>query len=183
MDNVFLFPADGGGTARPDVTPAAEEGRELESLLPLIRDENQREDLRRCHPDGRCYPWGVRETGGNRSAWEMMAPGDLVLGCRDRSIVSAAFVRMKLHHPALAARLWGDPPGGPYALIVFSDRPHVGEVPIVPQMHGYLELDVRGFSRLDPEKRDRILRGYGSLETFVRLGLRYDFPFSFRHSE
>ena len=65
----------------------------------------------------------------------------------------------------------------------FFNKPHVGEVPIVEQMLGYLDQEFSGFTRLNPEKCENILRAFGSLEIFVRLGLRYDFPFSFRHSE
>ena len=50
-------------------------------------------------------------------------------------------------------------------------------------MLGYLDQEYSGFTRLNPEKRETILNAFGSLEIFVRLGLRYDFPFNFRHSE
>jgi hypothetical protein len=182
MANVFICPI-GEEAATAHVGFAVEAGYELETLLPLIRNEVQVENLRRYCPDGRCYVWGVREKGDNLSAWDMVARDDLVLGYRNRSIVSAAFVLMKVRNPLLAERLWGRNAEGPFGLMWFSDKPHVGEVPIVSQMLGYLDQEYRGFSRLSPEKCQTILNAYGSLEVFVRLGLRYDFPFNFRHSE
>jgi len=176
MDNVFIVSMEDEAAAPFGTT--LETGCSLETVLPFV-DGPQADALRRLCPDGTCHVWGVRDEGDNRATWEGMVPDDLVLGVRGRTVVSAFRVRMKISHPALAARLWG----GPFGLICFSDRPHVGEVPIVPQMFWYLDSDGRGFRRLDPKKRDNILRDYGSIDVFVRLGLRYDFPFSFRHSE
>jgi hypothetical protein len=112
-----------------------------------------------------------------------MSENDLVLGYRNRSIVSAATVLMKIDHPSLAIALWGNQTEGPPRLMSFFDKPYVGEVPIVEQMLGYLDQEFSGFTRLNPEKCENILHAFGSLEIFVRLGLRYDFPFNFRHSE
>jgi len=112
-----------------------------------------------------------------------MAPDDLVLGYRRRAIVCASTLLMKGRYPALAVRLWGGHPGGSCELVGFVRQPHVGEVPIVEPMLGYLDRECSGFTRLDPAKCENILRAFGSLDVFVRLGLRYDFPFSFRHSE
>jgi len=42
---------------------------------------------------------GVQEKGGdNLSTWHSMAEEDLVLGYRDRSIVSASYVLMKINN-------------------------------------------------------------------------------------
>jgi len=112
-----------------------------------------------------------------------MSENDLVLGYSNRSIVSAATVLMKVDNPSLANALWGNNAEGPSRLMSFFNKPYVGEVPIVEQMLGYLDRDYLEFTRLNPEKCGNILRAFGSLDIFVRLGLRYDFPFSFRHSE
>jgi len=112
-----------------------------------------------------------------------MAPDDLLLGYRNGAILTASTVLYRTRNPVLADRLWGGTPERPFELMGFTGRPHVGEVPIVLQMLGYLDPDYRGFTRLGPEKCRAILNAFGSLEMFVRLGLRYDFPFNFRHSE
>ena len=182
MENVFIFPVE-DETTKAHYSFAVETGYELEIVSPRIRDEAQIENLRRCYPDGKCYVWGVPDLGDNRSTWNALSENDLVLGYRNRSIVSAARVLMKVDNPSLATALWGNHTEGPPRLISFFNKPHVGEVPIVEQMLGYLDQEYSGFTRLNPEKRETILNAFGSLEIFVRLGLRYDFPFNFRHSE
>jgi hypothetical protein len=182
MANVFIFPADHPPT-EARCSAARPEGFELQALLPLIQEKRQIEDLGRIYPDGKCYPWGVPESGENVANWNLMAKDDLVLGYRNRAIVSASYVWMKIRNPALAARLWNEGRDGSLSLICFTDEPQWGETPIVPQMLGYLDRDCRGFTKLASEKCENILNSYGSFETFVRLCLRFDFPFSFRHSE
>ncbi len=158
-------------------------GCELETVLSFIRDDIQVEKLKNFYPDGQCHIWGVLERGDNHSIWNAMAEGDLVLGCRNRSIASASYVLMKTDNPSLAAGLWGERSEKPFRLICFTDRPHIGEVPIFQQMLIYLEQDFGDFTKLGSDKRDNILRDYGSFELFVRLGLGYDFPFNLRHTE
>jgi hypothetical protein len=182
MENVFMFSIE-DGTAKANFGISVEKGYELEALLPFIHDEIEIENLRRFYPDGKCYLWGVQERGDNFSIWNIMAQGDLVLGYRNRSIVSASYVLIKINNPSLADTLWNKNTDGPFRLICFMDHPYLGEVPIVPQMLRYLDQGCAGFTKLNPEKCENILSDYGSLETFVRLGLGYDFPFSFRHSE
>ncbi len=180
MANVFICPVD-DETAAFGMT--LEVGCSLETLLPFIHDEGQKGVLGLLYPDGHCHVWGLLDCGDNFSIWNAMVPEDLVLGYRDRTILSASTVLMKVRSPSLADRLWGRHEEGAFELMCFSDKPHVGEVPIVPQMLGYLDREFSGFSRLNPEKCRTILNAFGSLEVFVRLGLRYDFPFNFRHSE
>jgi len=156
---------------------------ELDAVLSRVDDPSLIEDLRRSYPDGTCYAWAVPEKqGDNLAVWNAMAPGDLVLWYGNRSIVSASYVLAKTNDPALAAGLWRGRTEEPPGLICFTDKPHTGEVPIVPQMFRYLDPEFRGFARLASEKVGNILNDYGSFETFVQLCLMYDFPFSFRHS-
>lgn len=109
-----------------------------------------------------------------------MTQGDLILEYRDGTILSASFLVAKKNDPLLAEKLWnGD---GPFGLLCFTDKPRVGDVPILPQMRRYLDGEYGDFTKLDADKVANIVADYGSLETFVNLCLRYDFPFSFRHS-
>lgn len=182
MANVFIFSTD-DETTKAYYGIGLKKGHKLETLLPLIQEKRRIEYLRRIYPDGICYLWGAQEIGDNFSTWNLMVEEDLVLGCRNRSIVSASYVLMKINHPSLATRIWHNSAGDPFGLMCFMDEPHTGEVPIVTQLLRYLDPDCRGFAKLDSEKRDHILSDYGSFETFVRLGLGYNFPFSLRHSE
>ncbi len=183
MENIFIVPIE-DEAARENFSAAMEAGGyEIDILGSWAGDRNLRDLLRRHYPDGKCYAWGVQERKGNNlETWKAMGAEDLVLIYLDGAIVSASFVRMKTNDPSLAANLWGgnseDPPG----LICFTDKPYLGEVPIVPQMHPYLDTEYRDFVKLHSEKRSNILRDYGSLETFIHLCLGYDFPFSLRHT-
>lgn len=155
----------------------------LETVLPFIRDEIQAEKLKNFYPDGQCYILGVQDIGDKHSIWNVVSEGDLVLGYRGRSIASASYVLTKMDNPELAVRLWGTSPEKFFRLMCFTDKPYTGDVPIFPQMMIYLEQDFGGFAKLGSDKRDNILRDYGSFELFVRLGLGFDFPFNLRHTE
>ena len=182
MADVFIFPIADPKAGTQAGVPAAE-GFDMEAVQPFLQEQSQTDYLAQIYPDGKCYPWGVPESGENLASWNVMAKDDLVLGCRDGSILSAAYVWMKVRNPELGARLWKTGGEEPFSLICFTDEPQWGDVSIVPQMRGYLDRDCRGFRKLASEKCENILRDYGSFETFVRLCLRFDFPFSFRHSE
>lgn len=180
MTGVFICPVDDESAA---FGPALEIGCALGTVLPFINDAGEAEVMKNLYPGGHCHVWGVRDEGENRPVWEGMAAGDLLLGYRNGAILTASTVLYRTRNPVLADRLWGGTPERPFELMGFTGRPHVGEVPIVSQMLGYLDPDYRGFTRLGPEKCRAIHNAFGSLEMFVRLGLRYDFPFNFRHSE
>ena len=107
MANVFIYPVE-DETAKAHYRAAVEKGVELQIVSPWIRDEAQIAGLSRCYPDGTCYVWGVPDRGDNRSTWNAMSEDDLVLGYRNRSIVSAATVLMKVDNPSLATALWGN---------------------------------------------------------------------------
>lgn len=179
MANVFVFCVH-DEEARVEFEAAALRGYGLEDVLKSVRDDFQAESLRRYYPGGRCYAWGVTDRGGNRSTWEFMAENDLVLAFYRGSIIAAAYVCLTMDEPRVAEAMWGE---GTSNLIWFSEKPYSGDVPVITQMDRYLDHDFTGFTRLDPVKCENILSDYGSFETFVRLCLKYDFPFSFRHSE
>jgi hypothetical protein len=181
MDNVFIFSID-DEAENGRFFIADEKGYELGAVLSSIRDAGQVESLRLHYPDGSCYVWALPDRGENRSAWSLVSAQDLLLAYDNGSIIAAAHALMTLESPSLANALWGDA-YGPSRLMCFSGRPCTGEVPIIPQLERYLDRQFKGFTMLNPQKCENILSDYGSFETFVRLGLKYDFPFSFRHSE
>ncbi len=179
MNNVFIVPTGQEGPGKPALARAAV--CDLETLLSLISPGRFAEELKKHCPDGVCYIRGVRERiGDNEATWEAMTPGDLILEYRDRAIFSASFLAAKKNDSVLASKLW--PGDGPFGLLCLTDKPRVGEVPIPSQMLRYLDGEYGDLVKLGADKVGNILADYGSLETFVNLCLRYDFPFSFRHS-
>lgn len=181
MADVFVFAIDDAAKARSGV--AAEKGYELEVVLGSVRDAVRAESLRHYYPDGRCYIWAVPDHRENRATWDLIHENDLMLAYRGGSIIAASYVFLTMDEPRLAEALWGNIAEGLPRLMCFCGKPHTGEVPLIPQMERYLDRDYTGFTRLNQDKCANILSDYGSFEIFVRLGLKYDFPFSFRHSE
>lgn len=179
MNNVFIIPTGQESLGKPSLARSAV--CDMEMLLTFIPPGRFAENLKGLCPDGVCYIRGVRERrGDNEGIWETMTQGDLILEYRDGTILSASFLVAKKNDPLLAEKLWnGD---GPFGLLCFTDKPRVGDVPILPQMRRYLDGEYGDFTKLDADKVANIVADYGSLETFVNLCLRYDFPFSFRHS-
>ncbi len=179
MNNVFIIPTGHEGPGNPALARAAV--CDMETLLSLIPPGRFAEELKGLYPGGVCYIRGVRERiGDNEATWGAMTPGDLILDYRERAIFSAAFLAAKKNDSVLALKLW--PGDGPFGLLCFTDKPRVGEVPILSQMLRYLDGEHKVLVKLGADKVGNILADYGSLETFVNLCLRYDFPFSFRHS-
>lgn len=183
MENVFIVPIE-DEAARENFTAAMETGGyELDALASWVADANLTDLLRQHYPDGKCYAWGLPAgTGNNFRTWSEMAADDLVLFYLEGSIVSASYVLMKTNDPSLAAKLWSRNSKETSGLICFTDKPYLGDVPIVPQMSPYLDPEYKAFVKLRPDKLANIIRDYGSLETFIHLCLQYDFPFSLRHT-
>lgn len=180
MADAFVFPIHEAEKAQ--FVLAAENGYELQSVLSCIGDKGQAESIKRCCASGRCYIWAVPDRRENRSTWELISANDLLLAYSSGSIIAASHVLATLDDPSLAHMLWGtNEKGAP--LMCFTEKPYTGEVPLVEQMHRYIAPGFTGFTRLGPDRCSNILSDYGSFEIFVRLCLKYDFPFSFRHSE
>jgi hypothetical protein len=181
MADVFVISIDDAAKAWSGA--AAYEGYALETVLDSVREGVHAESLRRYYPEGRCYIWAIPDHRENRATWDLIHENDLMLAYCDGSIIAASYVFLTTDDPRLAEALWGDMAEGMSQLMCFCDKPHTGEVPLIPQMERYLDRNFTGFTRLDQEKCRNIMSDYGSFEVFVRLGLKYDFPFSFRHSE
>lgn len=182
MANVFIY-ADDDAATRSYFDITENNGYEIEALLPLIGDDRQSGALRLLYPDGKCFFWGTQENRDSLAAWDMMDKYDLILGRRSDTIIFACHVLMKLKNPFLASRLWNTNADHAFSLLCFTTKPDFGDTVIEPQMSAYLDMNCRGRACLNPEKRDNILRDYGSFEVFVRYGLGLDFPPNFRHSE
>jgi hypothetical protein len=183
MAKVFIVPLD-NEAARENFAASVETGGyEFDALGPWVNDKSLIDLLGQHYPDGKCFAWGLQEeTIDNLKTWNAMVADDLVLFYLEGSIVSASYVRMKINDPSLAARLWSGNSKEPSGLICFTDKPYLGEVPIIPQMFSYLDPEYKDFAELSSNKLGNIMRDYGSLETFIHLCLRYDFPFSLRHT-
>lgn len=182
MNNVFILaPHERAGENAAIVKAVV---WELGTLVSMIPDDTQfQEELKKLYPGGTCYAWCLWDNSTDGpAALDAMEVGDLLLCYRNRSILSAAFMLLKTGNPALTARMWGRLPEEAPEGICFTSKPHEGEVPVVPQMYRYFDEAYGGVMKLRDNNVRAILADYGSLETFVHLCLKYDFPFSLRHS-
>ena len=98
MENVFIYAiGDGGATA-------CLEGVHRDLVIPCLQGQAREDVLESLIVNGRCYLWGVPDRGENRAVWERMAPNDLVLAFRGRSVMGAGYVLNTIEPPR--ARLW-----------------------------------------------------------------------------
>jgi hypothetical protein len=66
-------------------------------------------ELTAIFPEGECAFWGLvpGSNDSNRTKWEKIQPGDVVVFTGKKRIFATGIVKSKFHNPALAMRLWG----------------------------------------------------------------------------
>jgi hypothetical protein len=97
-----------------------------------------------------------------------MVPGDLLLGYRDRSIISAAYIAAKTKSESLALIAWPDASERPYDLIYFMETPKFLSRPVA-DLPRYFATIYQGLRRL-PTSHE-ILNDFGDFDSFIRDGL------------
>lgn len=175
MDSIFIVPV--GGKAGYTGRTTKLEGELLSTLaLPTAVVET----VKNASIDGCSYVTGIVQTVENQAVWEQMSAEDLLLYYVDGTIVAAANLVARVYCPEAAERLWSHEASR--SLLCFTDELYTGEVPIIPPMHRYLSEEYGGLTKLDNKRVRYILSDYGSFKVFTQLCLRYDFPFSLRHT-
>lgn len=170
MANVFIF-TSANQAAQDNFKKTIENGYDLSEVMAFIGSEDEKEKLRNIYPDNKCYLWGAQEKeGNNRRIWEQMTEGDLVLGYRSRSIVSASKVVTKIDNPELSEKVWGKYPEGPFRLIYFLSKPYLCDVP-VSSLPEYFGQQYQAFTRIKSESSAKILRDYSTFDNFINQRL------------
>lgn len=169
MADIFLFTA-ANQKAQENFQHTIVTGHALSDIAEFISDQGMLDKLKSSYPDGKCFLWGAQDSEDRRKKWNRMQEGDLVLGYRNFSIISAAFLIAKIDSPQLAEKVWGKYPDGPFQLAYFLTKPIQCEVR-VKTMPQYFGQEYRGFTRIASENTARILGEYGSLEKFVQRRL------------
>lgn len=172
MANIFLFTA-ANEDAKRNFQHTIKTGHALSDIFTLGLDQNLLENLKSYYPDDNCFLWGAQDSPNRRSTWNLMKEGDLVLGYRNLSIISAAFLIAKIDSPQLAEKIWGKYDNGPFQLAYFLTKPTLCNVP-VNSMKKYFGQEYRGFTRISSDNTQRILDDYGSFENFVQSRLVED---------
>lgn len=116
------------GTAVTHYDSTIENPRPLSEIEAFIPPDKMKQ-LRAMYPEGRAPIWGAVE--GNRSRFERMEPGDLVLFYREGEFISKGHVTALLpDSEALANSLWDPhPKSGPYLHVFFLDRIESTRIP------------------------------------------------------
>ncbi|MEO2032088.1 MAG: hypothetical protein ABGZ35_08375, partial [Planctomycetaceae bacterium] len=122
MSNAFIFSA-ANSAAQKHFQDTVVNGIALEDVLEHLTDLEESETLRRAYSDGKAFLWAGHSGAHDERYWDLMVPGDLLLGYRDRSIISAAFIVGKLKSESLALMAWPDASERPYDLIYFMATP------------------------------------------------------------
>jgi 5-methylcytosine-specific restriction protein B len=165
MSAVFIFTAS-SPEARKNFQKTILDGYDLSRVTGFV-DGQVAARLQAASVDGKAYLWGAQEKeGGNRKTWQKMSPDDLVLGYRERKIVSAAFLVAKVDSAGLAKQVWGPNGDEPFRLIYFLTKPRECNVP-VERLSEYFASEYRGFTALPAEKAEKILKDYGTFGKFV----------------
>lgn len=124
------------------------------------------------------HAWGAVPGPRNKSTWDAMQVGDLVLTVYDNQYHFLSSVIGKFNDKALACRIWGtDEDGGTWEYMYLLSKPqrlsvHVLSEPVV----NYLNKGYRGYTRISDEKVMVILKDFGSLDSFVQQVLHSQIP-------
>jgi hypothetical protein len=136
------------------------------------------EEIRAIYGSEPVPTWGVTPGGRevNRTKWERIAPGDVVLMARNSEIFVSARVTCKTQNESLADELWGrDDSGSTWEYLYFLDG-------VTPQALSNAELNdivgyrrnarVQGFNVLDEEKSAALLDALGIVGTSTEVDAR-----------
>ena len=129
---------------------------------PLVTPEVA-ERLQSSFPGGSVPFWGVTEgdKGRNRTKWQRISPGDLVLFARDGAYFASGIVALPFENEALAERLWkrnadGDTWKFMYAIDELREVaiPYTELNPVMGYEGAYVP---QGFNVIDAEKSARVI--------------------------
>jgi hypothetical protein len=161
VPNAFVYSA-ANPAARKHFRDTVENGLSLDDVLPFI-EPAERGSLRAQYPDGSAYLWAGHSGGQDEIYWNMMRPGDLVLGYRDWALICASDFVGKARGTELGLMAWPDATDRPYDLIYFLSKPVFfnRRVAEFPQYFGEMYQGLRRISG-----SEAILRDYGDLRYF-----------------
>lgn len=124
------------------------------------------------------YAWGAVKGTRNFPTWKSMQAGDLVLTVFGNRYHYFSSVIAKVHSRELATRIWGlDKKGDTWEYMYFLSQPQLisAKVNDAP-FNELLNNGYRGFCRIFPEKTQKIVEKYGSLDQFFEQELNVSIP-------
>lgn len=167
MANAFVFSC-ANAAAQRHFADSVESGVQIGRIASVVGNAEIIERLYAASEDGLSYCWAGKSGGQDQIYWERMAIGDLILGYRQASIVSASFFIAKLKSAELAKLIWPDAIDPPYDLIYFFTKPEFFNQPIAG-LQDYFAKVYQGLRRLPTS--DKMVKDFGSFANFVREAL------------
>ena len=160
---VVLTPAAGTEATRHFATTVQQALAVADAEEHLTRAEFA--ELSATHPDGLFRAWGVTRGSGarNKTKWEQIGSGDLVLFCGHGEAFAYSLVTHKLHSRRLATDLWGtDSDNRTWEYMYFVSEPLTLALAYhrLAALAGYSgNYVVLGFNVLDTDRSARVLDG------------------------
>lgn len=166
MTQIFVFTA-GHQEARDHLEDSIERPVDPETVFDTFPDSH-REALESIREQGNgFYAWGAIPGPNNKKYWDLMAPGDFVLGVYEATYHYASRVLDKHDNKEFAEAVWGTDNGDTWQLMYFLTEPikvskalsEFGEY-LYPKRYG-------GFTRISDKRLDNIVSSYGSVDRFI----------------
>jgi hypothetical protein len=137
-------------------------------IIPHLNAEERTRALDARKAVGAFYAWGAVPGPRNIPNWRSMAIGDHVLTVYDGTYHYCATVKWKVHSRAAALAIWGESDAGEaYEYMYFLSRPRAIEARL-GDVADYLNALYFGFTRIGHARIRKILRDFGSVESFVK---------------
>lgn len=170
MIRIILQPASGPAPRR-HYADTVEKPLMIANLNPLP----DRDTLLRKHPDGTVRAWGATPGPYNRSAWEQMGEGDIILFYREGFFVSQCTVTHLTDNQALADTLWDRKAetNEAFELMFFLTPPKPINIPYpdVQQLIDYgPKKMLRGLTILTSDQSAAVLNTFDTLESDLPEG-------------
>lgn len=144
----------------------------------IIADEDYK-NLSGIYKSNRIKCWGFQDNRSKQN-WEKMSSGDLCLMYRDKKIVMAGFITYKFESVEVAEYIW-KPSDSPFKFIFCLKEVSILNLPskeILVEEFGYESPSIRGALRLADNRRENLMKEYGTLENFKkeieRMNEQYD---------
>lgn len=161
--------------ARRRVDRAVASGLDIKSLSSGLRDEAAHEFMNsHAAPDGKLHVWSIRDSPNLRRVWMRFHANDWVLFYSEGFFTWAAKVAATTESLTLARAVWGQASDAEeYPLMIaFSRVQHVEAS--AWKYRAQVGSRFLGFRRVSDDRRDALVRRFGSLDGFIEDAAKPD---------
>lgn len=168
---IFFVVASGGHDTDRHYHDTIEQKRSMPEISRFLSN-SEKTILEKNYGGGPFAVWGATPGPGNARYWNNMESGDYVLIYRDKKIIFAAEVALKLHNQNLAKHFWSvDSDGKTWEYMYLMVNTVAVDVPLskLNPLLGYgSDYYPRGFMAIEQEKANALLGSYGDILSVLR---------------